>query len=59
MHGTTCTPPHLEITKRHLGLDHPELGQVPAGVAVLRAEGGAKSVDVCEAARKVLALQLP
>ena len=45
-----------QVAEGHLGLDHPELGQVARGVAVLRAEGGAKGVDAGERAGVVLAL---
>jgi hypothetical protein len=34
-----------EVGEGDLRLDHPELGQVPAGVGVLGAEGGAEGVD--------------
>ena len=48
----------LEVAERHLGLDHPELGRVTAGVGVLRAERGAKGVDVAKAHGEVLCLEL-
>ena len=35
-----------QIGERDLRLDHPELGQVAAGVAVLGAEGRAEGVDL-------------
>ena len=35
-----------EIGERDLRLDHPELGQVPAGVGILGAERGAERVDL-------------
>ena len=35
-----------EIGERDLGLDHPELGEVAAGVAVLGAERRAERVDL-------------
>ena len=35
-----------QIGERDLGLDHPELGQVAAGVAVLGAERRAEGVDL-------------
>ena len=31
-----------------LGLDHPELGEVAAGLGFFRAEGGAEAVDLAE-----------
>mmetsp|Transcript_60942 Transcript_60942/g.196362 ORF Transcript_60942/g.196362 Transcript_60942/m.196362 type:complete len:427 (-) Transcript_60942:147-1427(-) len=40
----------LEIGKGQLRLNHPELGQVPGGVRVLRPETGAKGVDIREGA---------
>mmetsp|Transcript_19201 Transcript_19201/g.67773 ORF Transcript_19201/g.67773 Transcript_19201/m.67773 type:complete len:606 (+) Transcript_19201:86-1903(+) len=49
----------LEVRERDLGLDHPELGEVAAGVAVLRAEGRAESVHVAHRHRERLHLQLP
>ena len=49
---------HLQVAEGHLGLDHPELGQMAPGVAQLGAEGGAKGVDVGQSARVVLALQI-
>jgi hypothetical protein len=47
-----------EIVEGHLGLDHPELGGVAGGVAVLGAEGGAEGVDVAERTGEGLALEL-
>ena len=36
----------LKIAKRHLGLDHPELGGVAGSVGIFGAEGGAEGVNV-------------
>ena len=47
-----------KVTEGHLGLDHPELGGVTAGVGVLGAEGGAKGIDVPKGEREVLGLEL-
>ena len=40
-----------QVGERHLGLDHPELGEVARRVGVLGAEGWAERVDVAEGAR--------
>ena len=48
----------VQIAEGHLRLDHPELGQVPTGVRVLRAEGGAEGVDVDEGQGGDLRLEL-
>ena len=48
----------LEVAEGHLGLDHPELGGVPARVGVLGAERGAKGVDVTKGHGKALGLEL-
>ena len=42
----------------HLGLHHPELGQVARGVGVLGPEGGAECIDVGEGQGENLGLQL-
>jgi hypothetical protein len=47
-----------EVAERHLGLDHPELGEVSRRVRVLGAEGGAEGVDVAEREREDLAFEL-
>lgn len=39
----------FERAESHFWFDHPEFGEVTAGGAVFRAEGGAKGVDVCKA----------
>mmetsp|Transcript_32459 Transcript_32459/g.66226 ORF Transcript_32459/g.66226 Transcript_32459/m.66226 type:complete len:326 (-) Transcript_32459:457-1434(-) len=49
----------LQRRKRDLWFDHPELGQVPVGVAVFRAERGAKRVHVRERAAVRLHVELP
>ena len=38
-----------EIGERDLGLDHPELGEVAAGVGVLGAESRSERVDLASA----------
>jgi hypothetical protein len=45
--------------KGHLGLDHPELGEVARRLAVLGPEGGPEGVDVPHRARVRLAGELP
>ena len=47
-----------QVAEGDLGLDHPELGGVARGVAVLGAEGRAEGVDVGERVREDLALEL-
>jgi hypothetical protein len=50
--------PHLQIAEGHLRLNHPELSEMPAGVAVFCSEGWAKGVDAAEATGEVLGLEL-
>src|ERR1017187_9053622 len=38
----------VEVHEGNFGLDHPELGEVTAGLGFLRAEGGAEAVDLAE-----------
>jgi hypothetical protein len=42
--------PHvgIGIVERDFGLDHPELGEVPASLGLFRSEGGAEAVDLAE-----------
>src|SRR5690606_41128168 len=47
-----------EVGEGDLGLDHPELGQVPARVAVLGAEGRAEGVDARQGAEVGLDVEL-
>ena len=47
-----------DVIEGHLGLNHPELGQVARGVAVLSAEGGAKGVDGTQSRCAQLTLEL-
>ena len=47
-----------EIAEGHLRLDHPELSGMAGGVRVLRAEGGAESIDIRQRAGKSLYLKL-
>jgi hypothetical protein len=42
-----------QIAKRDLGLDHPKLGQMPRGIAVLSAEGRPEGVDFAEGCKVV------
>mmetsp|Transcript_10898 Transcript_10898/g.22190 ORF Transcript_10898/g.22190 Transcript_10898/m.22190 type:complete len:228 (-) Transcript_10898:349-1032(-) len=48
-----------DVREGELGLNHPELGQVPRGVRVLRPEGGPEGVDARQGAAVVLDTQLP
>src|SRR5690606_236604 len=52
--------PHVRIrvVPRDLGLDHPELGQVPARLGLLGAERGAEAVDLAEGGGGGLDIQL-
>jgi hypothetical protein len=38
----------VEVAVGDFGLDHPELGEVAAGLGFFRAEGGAEAVDLAE-----------
>ena len=48
-----------QLVEGDFGLDHPELGEVPRGVAVLGPEGGAEGVDFAERAGEDFALSWP
>ncbi len=48
----------VHLVEGHLRLDHPELGQVARGVAVLGAEGGAEGVDLAQRGGAELAFEL-
>ena len=48
-----------EIHVSDLWLDHPELGEMAAGLALLGAEGWAENVDLSERHRAGLAIELP
>ena len=48
----------VEVGKRHLRLDHPELGGVALGVGVLGAERRAEGVHVAKGEREVLGIEL-
>ena len=48
----------VELEERGLRLDHPELGQVPRRVRILRAERRAERVDLAERGRVDLAFEL-
>ena len=47
-HGLGGVHVAVQIAERHLRLDHPELGGVAGGKALLSAEGGAKGVHLAE-----------
>ena len=47
-----------EVVEGHFGLDHPKLGRVARGVAVLRAERRPEGVNIAQRACKGLALKL-
>ena len=49
----------VQVRERDLGLDHPELGEVPRRVRVLRTEGGAERVDLREGEAVGLDVELP
>ena len=46
MNSSAKSMSSVQLVERHLRLDHPELGQVAAGVRVLGTEGGSEGVDV-------------
>jgi hypothetical protein len=48
----------LELEESDLGLDHPELHQVAAGLGLLGAEGGAEAVDLAEGRDRRLEVEL-
>src|SRR6185295_7097917 len=48
----------VELEEGHLGLHHPELHEVTAGLRLLGAEGGAKAVDLAESGRGRLQIEL-
>ena len=48
-----------EVGKRDLRLDHPELGEVAAGIRVLRAEGRPEGVDIGQCQAIGLDVELP
>ncbi len=48
----------VEVEEGHLRLDHPELGQVPRGVGVLRPEGGAECVNLSQRTGEDFCLEL-
>lgn len=47
------------VEERRFGLDHPELEQVPASLALLGAEGGTEGVDLAQRHGAGLGVQLP
>ena len=48
-----------EVGKRDLRLDHPEFGQVAAGIRVLSAEGWSKGIDLGQRQAVRLDIELP
>ncbi len=48
----------IEVRKRHLGLNHPELRRVPPRVGVLGAESRAEGVNIAHRASVGLAFKL-
>ena len=48
----------VEVEVGHLGLDHPELGEVAAGLGLFGAKGGAEAVDLAERQRGGLDVEL-
>ncbi len=48
----------IEVGKGDLGFDHPELGSVTGGVALLGAEGRAEGIDIAESEGKRLDVEL-
>jgi hypothetical protein len=48
----------VEVHEGDLGLDHPELGEVTAGLRFFRAEGGAEAVDLAQGERGGLDVEL-
>src|SRR5262249_37391866 len=47
-----------QLVEGHFGLDHPELGEMTRGIAVLGAKGGAEGVDFAERAGEDFAFEL-
>ena len=48
----------VEVAVGDLGLDHPELGEVAAGLGFFGAEGGAEAVDLAQGERGGLDVEL-
>ncbi len=48
----------VEVGEGHFGLDHPELGEVAAGLGFFGAEGGAEGVDLAEGEGGALDVEL-
>ncbi len=57
-HGLGGIHVAVQVAERHLGLDHPELGRVAGGEALLGTERGAKGVHLAERHGHGLGLQL-
>ena len=57
-HGLGGVHVALQVAEGHLGLDHPELGGVAGGKALLRTEGGAEGVHLAKGHGHGLGLQL-
>jgi hypothetical protein len=49
----------VEVGVGHLGLEHPELGQVPARLRLLGAEGRAEAIHLAQRHRSGLGVELP
>ena len=49
----------VRVRERHLGLDHPELGQVTAGLRLLGPEGRPEAIDLAERRTGAFDIQLP
>ncbi len=49
----------LEVHERDLRFDHPELGEVPPGLALLGAEGGPEAIHLAERSTGGLHVELP
>jgi len=48
----------IQFRKGHLRLDHPELGQVPAGLGLFGPERGAETVDLAKGHGRGLHVEL-
>ena len=49
----------VQVGKRHLGLNHPELSQMARGVAIFSTEGRAKSIYIVHSTSHDFTVQLP
>jgi len=48
----------VKVDESHFRLDHPELGQMPSGLALFRSEGRPKTIYLAEAHRGRFEMQL-